>query len=74
MKPDPDEIEPDTLEELEAQRKRRIQQQLLDLNGPGTTPEVQVNKAPPSGTKSQRMTAAARVAQNLLRSTRPRKS
>ena len=44
---------PETLEELEERRKRRLQQALLDLNGPGTSPEVQVNRAPPSKTKGQ---------------------
>ena len=62
MKPEPDEIGPDTLEELEEQRKRRIQQQLFNLNGPGTTPEVQVNKAPPSKT----MKAMGRTAKKLV--------
>ena len=41
---------PETLEELEEQRKRRVQQALLDLNGPGTAPEVTVNQAPASRT------------------------
>ena len=66
---------PETLEELEEQRKRRLRQALLDLSGPGTSPEVQVNRAPPSRTsvKAHRMRESARVAQNLLRTTRPRK-
>ncbi len=67
---------PETLEQLELQRKQWIQQALLNLNGPGTTPKVDVKRAPPSRTspvKARRMKESARVAQNLLRTTRPRK-
>ena len=44
---------PEALQQLEEQRKWRLQQALLNQNGPGTSPEVQVNRAPPSKTKAQ---------------------
>ena len=56
--------QPETLEQLEEQRKRRIQERLLELNGPGETPEVEVKRAPPSKT----MKAMSRTAKRLLRS------